>query len=202
MHKARTRTVEGKKIPIPSGMVHHWIGSVHIRDVALADVESWVQDPTNFERWVKEVVSARLLHHEGDDYRIYLRLRGKRVKTVHYNTEHEIHFDHHGPGKSSSKTVATRIVQLDDAGTEREREKSRRRRQRLPVAVELLLEVRAAGRRRPGRMRDHQLEPFGASGLMVVRETFREFGAEGITQEYVGLAARRRGRDFRVLIDT
>lgn len=123
IRKLRTRNIEGKKLSIPKGMVHHWLGSILIPNVELSDVVSWVQDCENFEKYVKEVEGATLLYHEGDDYRFNLRIRAKRVTTVYYNTEHAVHYEHHGPGKSSSKTEATRIVQIDEAGTANEREK-------------------------------------------------------------------------------
>ena len=43
--------------------------------------------------------------------------------TVHYNTEHAVAYMRHRRGAASSRSVATRIAELDDAGTAREREK-------------------------------------------------------------------------------
>jgi hypothetical protein len=123
IERLQTRSVEGQTLPIPKGMVHHWLGSIVIPNVELSDVLDWVQDSANFEKHVKEVEGARLLYHEGDDYRFYLRIRAKRIKTVYYNTEHAIHYEYHGPGRTSSKTEATRIVEIDEAGTANEREK-------------------------------------------------------------------------------
>lgn len=123
IEKLSTRNIEGRTIPIPKGMVHHWLGAVLIPNVELADVLGWVQDSANFEKHVKEVEAARLLYHQGDDFRFYLRIRAKRVTTAYYNTEHAIHYQHHNPEEVSSKTEATRIVQIDEAGTASEREK-------------------------------------------------------------------------------
>ena len=52
-----------------------------------------------------------------------LKLTRKELITVTYNTEHVVELTRHGPARASSRSVATKIAELADAGTSREREK-------------------------------------------------------------------------------
>jgi hypothetical protein len=118
----QTRNVEGKKIPIPSGRIHHWLGSVLIHDVTLSDVVSWLRDCSNFENHFEEVERARKLSEEGDIVECFLRVKGKKVRTVHYNTEQRIVYRSLGADRATSRTEATRIVQLRHPGEPNESE--------------------------------------------------------------------------------
>ena len=51
-----------------------------------------------------------------------LKLQRKQFVTVVYNTEHIVQYASHGAGKASSRSVATRIAELEDAQTVNERE--------------------------------------------------------------------------------
>jgi hypothetical protein len=63
------------------------------------------------------------LSQDGDVYRIFMKLKGGRFRTAYYNTEHVIEYRHYRSDKASSKTEATRIAQLENAGKPDEREK-------------------------------------------------------------------------------
>src|SRR5262249_46720117 len=62
------------------------------------------------------------LSHDADNYRIFLRLTRTKVLTVHYNTEHAVDYHSYGPGRTSSRSVSTKIAEIDDAGTASEKE--------------------------------------------------------------------------------
>lgn len=122
--KRRLETLEsdGGSIAIPKGMVHHWVGDVFVPGASVEDVVRWVTDYDQHERYFDEVEASRLLSRSGNDYEIFLRLRRTKVITVHYNTEHEVVYRNHGPGRVSSRSHSTRIAEVVDAGTPDERE--------------------------------------------------------------------------------
>jgi hypothetical protein len=120
--KMETRNVEGKSIHIPDGRIHHWIGTVLIENVELSKVLDWLHDCSNFETHFEEVERAQTLSAEGDEVRCFLRIRGKKVRAVRYHTDQSIRYRVLGPDRAASRTEATRIVQLRDAGSPRERE--------------------------------------------------------------------------------
>lgn len=120
--KRETLTEESKAMEIPGGLVHHWYGSVFVPGVKLDRVLDWVQTYDHREKFYPEVEESRLLSRHGDEYHIYLRLKRTKVLTAHYATEHDVTFRRYGEGKASSRSVATRIRELDHAGTDRETE--------------------------------------------------------------------------------
>jgi hypothetical protein len=100
-------------------LIHHWRGRVVIPGVTLDDVLRQVRRAPR----QSDVLASKILEDRGDTLRVYLKLTRKEMITVTYNTEHLVELTHHGPGRTSSRSVATKIAELADAGTPREREK-------------------------------------------------------------------------------
>ena len=121
--KLEATSEDGRPIRVPKGMVHHWMGSVFIPGADLEELLAWLKDYDSHHRYFDEVESSRLVSREGDDFEVFLRLRRKKVVTVHYNTEHAVRYRRHDRERFSSRSVATRIAELDAAGTVDEREK-------------------------------------------------------------------------------
>ena len=107
--KLETLSEDGKPIDVPYGMIHHWYGAIFVPDVPMARVLDWLKSYDDRERYYREVEASRLISRDGEQYQIFLRLRRKKTITVHYNTEHEVTYEAHGPGRASSRSVATRI---------------------------------------------------------------------------------------------
>ena len=123
VEKMETRAADGKRIRVPKGTIHHWRGSVLIPDAALEDVLHGLIvaiDPADLQ---DDVVESRVIERDGDRVHLYLRIRRRQMVTVDYNTEHEAVYTRHGPDAASSRTVALRIAELEDAGSPDEREK-------------------------------------------------------------------------------
>ena len=121
--RMQTLDARGRNISIPSGMVHHWLGSALVPNATLEDLLEWLQDYSKHEERFSDVEVSRLLSREGDAFEIFLRLKRASVVTVHYNTEHIVEYRHHSPREVSSRSATTRIAQLENPGERSEREK-------------------------------------------------------------------------------
>jgi hypothetical protein len=110
-------------VEIPNGMAHHWLGAVFVPGVAVEDLVRWLQEYDEHDQRFAEVEDSRLLSRDGDRFKIFLRLRRKKVVTVHYATEHDVVYRNHGSGRWSSVSRATRIAEIENGGTRAEREK-------------------------------------------------------------------------------
>lgn len=117
-------TADGRAIDVPKGLVHHWLGSVFIPGTTVEELVGWLQDYDAHHRYFDEVESSRLVSRDGDDFRIFLRLRRTKVVTVHYNTEHMVRYTRHRDGRMSSVSYATRIAEIANAGEADESEKA------------------------------------------------------------------------------
>ena len=122
--RLETRDVDGERIRVPKGAIHHWLGSALIPGVTLEAILHALIYAVEPEALQDDVIESRVLARPGEDrLDVFLKLRRKQVVTVHYNTEHAVAYTRHRPGAASSRSVATRIAELDDAGTAGEREK-------------------------------------------------------------------------------
>ena len=122
--KLETRDAEGEPIRVPKGAIHHWLGSALIPDVTLEEVLHALIYAVEPQELQDDVMESRVLARPGEDrLELFLKLRRKQVVTVHFNSEHAAAYTRHRPGLASSRSVATRIAELDGAGTPREREK-------------------------------------------------------------------------------
>jgi hypothetical protein len=110
-------------VEIPGGMAHHWLGAVLVPGAEVEDLVRWLQEYDEHDQRFDDVEDSRLLAREGDRFEIFLRLRRKKIVTVHYATKHEVVYRSQGFGRYSSVSRATSIAELEDAGTRHEREK-------------------------------------------------------------------------------
>jgi len=121
--KLKTVDEEGHKIKVKAGMIHHWFGAIFVPDVNLESLLRWLQDYDNHYRYFKEVEQSKLLTREGYTFKIFFRLRRKKIITVFYNTDHTAIYRRHDARRVSSRSFTTKIAQLDNAGTPAEKEK-------------------------------------------------------------------------------
>jgi hypothetical protein len=113
----------GTKFSVPDAAIHHWWGSIMVPNIALADLLKFLQDYDHHAGRFAEVVQSKLLSKQGDKYKFFFRLkRSKSFVTVHYNTEQECLYRLHDPKTASSRSIATKIAELDNVGTPEERE--------------------------------------------------------------------------------
>jgi hypothetical protein len=110
-------------IEIPGGLIHDWVASVFIPGVTLAKTLALVQDYNNHKAIYKpEVIDSRLIAHNGNDYKVKLRLLKKQVITVVLNTDHEVRYRPLDATHCSSRSYSTRVAEVEDAGSTGERE--------------------------------------------------------------------------------
>lgn len=113
----------GQALAVPGGMVHHWRGRVFIPSVTVDQVLARVANPREADTRQEDVIESRVLERSPGTLRLFLRLQRSQVVTAVYNTEHLVRYERHGPGRASSRSVATRIAEVANPGTAREGEK-------------------------------------------------------------------------------
>lgn len=117
-------TPGGSEPSVPDGRIHHWVGAVFIPGASLDQVLRRLKDRAGSEsQSYDDVVASKLIARDGDRLRVYMKLRRESVITVTYNTEHAVEYKQLGTARASSRSVATKIAELTDAGTPQEQEK-------------------------------------------------------------------------------
>jgi hypothetical protein len=105
----------GVSSDVPDGMVHHWVGLIFIPGATLASTLPIVKDyDRRAELYKPDVSASRTIAHNGDDYKMFLRLHQKRFTTVDFNTTYDVHWGQVGPAKVFSNSISTRIAEVKD----------------------------------------------------------------------------------------
>jgi hypothetical protein len=110
-------------VAVPAGRIHHWRGAVFLRGVDLDTLLAWLEDPPKNAPLQEDVLETRVLGRQGDDLTVFMKLRRKEIVTVTYNTVHAVRYVRGADGRAASRSVATKVAELADAGTPAEREK-------------------------------------------------------------------------------
>jgi hypothetical protein len=114
---ARGRTELG------NGLLHDWIGALFIPAATLAQATSFLQDYADHKNYFRpEVVDSRLVSHDGDDWKLRYRIVKHYIITVVVNTDQTANYTPLSSTRLLSRSVATRIAEVKDAGKPSERE--------------------------------------------------------------------------------
>jgi hypothetical protein len=109
-------------IEVADGLIHDWLGAVFIPGPTLAATLEHVQDYDHARTLHHDVMDSRILSHNGNDYRVYMRLLKKKVITVVLDTEHDIHYFPIDATHCRSQSRTTKIAEVYDPGKPDERE--------------------------------------------------------------------------------
>jgi hypothetical protein len=109
---------------VPDGEIHHWWGTILLRNVEMSQLLNFLQDYDHHAGRFADVERSRLISKNGDHYQLYFRFRrSKSFVTAVYNTEQECQYTGYGPNRVFSRSIATRIAEVEDPGKASEREK-------------------------------------------------------------------------------
>jgi hypothetical protein len=124
MDRLQTRNPAGAALEAPDGLIHHWIGAVFIPGANLHEVLQVVQDYNRHQEFYQpQVVRSQLIRRDGNDFQIFYRLREKKVITVTLDTNHSVHYFPIDATHCRSRSVSTRIAEVDNADESDQHEK-------------------------------------------------------------------------------
>ena len=107
---------------VPGGLIHDWTGLVFVRGGSLPETLAKLQDyGRDAEYYRPEVLQSKLLERNGDDFRVFLRLKETEVITVILDTEYDIRYERLDAAHAYSRSYSTRIREIENAGTAKER---------------------------------------------------------------------------------
>lgn len=108
-------------VKVPNGLIHDWTGAAFVSNATVEQTLALVQNYDNHKSiYQPEVIDSKLISHDGNDFKIFLRLLKKKIITVVLDTDHDVHYSEIGPGRCFCRSYSTRIVEVEDVGTEKE----------------------------------------------------------------------------------
>jgi hypothetical protein len=111
-----------RRIDAPSALIHHWIGTVLLPGVPLDRAAAFVQ---RYERYrdvfTPMIQRAIVLNRSGDVFDVAMRTWAKKVITVVLDADYRVEYRRLSPARLYTKSVASRIHEIADAGQPSER---------------------------------------------------------------------------------
>jgi hypothetical protein len=109
----------GHEIATPGATVQRWRGVVYLPGIGLDALLARLEmTPPADEDVLRSAVLSRGEH----EMRVYLRLQRRKIVTVVFDTEHDVRFERFSQTRAASTSIATRIVEVRDAGQPTESE--------------------------------------------------------------------------------
>jgi hypothetical protein len=107
----------GKTVPVPGGIIHHWIGTAFVPGATLGQTLAFMQDYDHKTEYFKpDIVRSKILRHDGDDYFVLLRFYNKKIITTVIDTDQEIHYHVVDSTHAYSRSRTTRVQEVENAG--------------------------------------------------------------------------------------
>lgn len=116
-----SRDGEGRVIAVPDGLIAHWRGAVFLPGLSLDALLQRLQYPNENGPHQQDVVALRVLNRKPDQLQLAIRITRSKVVTVTYDTEHRVDYRRYGKTRASSRSVSTKIAEIENAGTSAER---------------------------------------------------------------------------------
>ncbi|MGA7235460.1 MAG: hypothetical protein WBY44_07260 [Bryobacteraceae bacterium] len=110
-------------VDVPDGAIHDWVGAVFIPRVTLAKAIALAQDYDSHKAlYGPELQDSKIIHRDGGEFDIYLRLLKKQVITVVLNTNHRVNYSQIDGAHWYNVSHSTRIAEVENPGEPDERE--------------------------------------------------------------------------------
>ncbi len=116
----QTADAANRQIGVQDGLISHWRGSVFLPGVTLDTLLDRLMHPSEHGPHQEDVLAVRVLHREPEQLKLFIRMTRSKIVTVTYDTEHRLNYRRLSSSRASSRSVATRIVEIDGSGTDRE----------------------------------------------------------------------------------
>ena len=118
------RTFDGeKKIPVPGGLIHHWLGAAFIAGATLAQTKAVLEDYENQKTsYYPDVQKSRLVSQEGNTRNVFLQFYSKTIVTAVFNVNFASTTTDYSPTQAAVRACSTRVADVEDFGTANERE--------------------------------------------------------------------------------
>ena len=113
----------GEPIPIPGGLVHHWVGVLYIPGATLPQTLAVLQDYNDQSViYAPDVRESKILANRGNDFEVYMQYYRKSLVTVVLNVTSDVRYTALSDNRSMSKSYSTRIAEVENAGKSDQRE--------------------------------------------------------------------------------
>ena len=114
---------DSKKIPVPGGLIHHWIGTAFIPNATLAQTKAVLEDYEHQRTtYYPDVRQSRLISQAGNTRNVFLQFYSKTIITAVFNVNLASSTSDYSPRQTQIRACSTRVADVEDFGKPEERE--------------------------------------------------------------------------------
>lgn len=100
-------------IEVPGGLIHDWKAATFAPGATVEQALAVLQDYANYKTiYAPEVIDSRVLSHEGNRWRLSLRLVKKKILTVTLNSEYEAEYRSLGAGRWAKLSRSIKLTEV------------------------------------------------------------------------------------------
>ena len=100
---------------IKGGLVHDWVGATFIPGATLDQTLTLLRNYANHKNlFAPEVIESKTLEERGDDYKVFLKIRKKKILTVVLDTEYDVIYRKVGAKRAYSRSYSTKVAEVED----------------------------------------------------------------------------------------
>jgi hypothetical protein len=104
----------GREIKAPGALIHHWIGTVLLPNVALDRAVAFVKDyPRYPNHFAPMIVRSQVHSAAGDRFEVTMRTTTRKVITVTLDADYAVEYRPLTPARLWSKSVASNVFEID-----------------------------------------------------------------------------------------
>jgi hypothetical protein len=104
-------------LPAPGGLIHDWKGIVFVPGVSLDEALALLEDYDHDDDYFSpDVIRSKLLSRDGENFKVYLRLKRKYVVTAVFDTEYDVRYAKLNDTRAFSQSRSTRIEEIQNPG--------------------------------------------------------------------------------------
>lgn len=113
----------GVPVPVPSGLIHHWVGITFIRGATYSQTLAILLDfDKQAQIYKPDVQRSKLLETDGNRSKVYLQYLKKSLVTVVLNANFDSEYIPLNPTRGEIRSSSTRIAEVQDPEESTERE--------------------------------------------------------------------------------
>lgn len=114
---------DGATVPVPFGLIHHWIGIAFIPGATYSQTLAILLDfDKQAQIYKPDVQKSKLLETNGNKSKVYLQYLKKSLVTVVLNANFDSEYLLLNPARGEIRSYSTRITEVQDPGTPQEKE--------------------------------------------------------------------------------
>jgi len=99
---------------VAAGLVHDWTAAIVVRNASPAQVLRVLQNYAAYKTiYAPDIVESRIISHDGERYRVGLKLKKSKAITVILNAEFDVEYRELAPGRWSMTSRSSRLAEMD-----------------------------------------------------------------------------------------